>query len=216
MTYPGDLYNFILSITTATGAAPSITAAPVITIVSLGTNTAIVSSQAMTVIAGTSNQVYTYNWNTTSLPDGDYIALVSYGHDGITINSELLQKVTLGDTFITGVVALDATVAKNATVALDATVAHQADVAAIDPDTSSVVLAIQAKTANLPSNPASTTDVTNLLALITQVSNAVLGTWVVNKTVSPNVLTFFNPDNSVLATFSLTDSTASSNRTRTD
>jgi hypothetical protein len=216
MIYPGDLYTFVLPITTPTGVAPNVTATPVITIVSLATNVAIISSLPMTVITGSSNQIYVYYWNTTSLSNGDYLALVSYGTDVVTVNSQLLEKVTLGDTFITGVLALDATVAKNATVALDATVAHQTDLAALNPNNSSVVLAIQAKTNNLPADPASNTVLSTILSTVTSTNNAVLGTWVVNKQVTPNILTFFAPDNSVIATFNLTDSTMSSNRTRTD
>jgi hypothetical protein len=212
MIYPGDIYNFILPITTPTGVAPNITSIPVITIISLLTNIAIVSSQNMGALNGTQNQVFTYSWNTTSLPTGEYLALVSYSHDAITINSQSLEKVKLGDSRIIGVVAQDATVAKDITVAKDATVAHIQDINAISPQNSATILAIKASTDRLPTSPASTTDLTGITSIITDISNAVLGTWIVDKTLSPNVLTFFNPDNSVLAKFNLSDSSTSSNR----
>ncbi|MGI4814014.1 MAG: hypothetical protein ACRYGG_11880 [Janthinobacterium lividum] len=214
MTYPGDTYNFILTIKTDTGAMPNVTSSPVITIVSLSTNLPIVSSQPMMSLNGTQNQVYTYAWNTSSLANGDYLGLVSYAYDAVTVNSQLLEKVKLGDSRVIGIVALDSTVAKDATVSKDSTVAHASDLLAISPNNSSLVQAIKAKTDNLPSDPASTSNLNVIQASINILVNAALGSWAVNKASTPNVLTFYNTDNSVLATFTLSDSSVSSNRTR--
>lgn len=214
MFYPGDSYTFLLTITLATGAGPTITTAPVITVVNLSTGSAVVTGQTMTAITGTSSQVYKYIWNTAGLADGDYIGLVSYAHDSITINSQLLEKVHLGDSRVVGVVAQDATVAKDGTVAKDSTVAHTTDLVSISPNNSSVVLAIKAKTDLLPATPADNATLIAVQSAITDIHNAVMGTWVIDKTQSPQVLTFFNSDSSVLARFQLSDGPTATNRTK--
>jgi hypothetical protein len=210
--YPGDTYTFVLSITTATGVAPTITSSPVISVANVS-GSVVVSSQSMAVVSGTSNQIWLYNWNTTGAPSGDYIGIVSYAHDGNTYNSQLLTRIQIGDTYVTGVVALDATVAKEASVALDATVAHASDLSTIDPDNSTVVLAIKAKTDNLPSDPAATTDVTSVGSMVTDIHNVSLGTWSIDKTQNPPVMTLYTLSNAVLAQFTLTDTGTTAART---
>ena len=213
MNYPGDTYLFTLSLNTASGVAPTINVNPVITIVT-STGTALISSVNMTVIAGTQNQIWTYSWNTAGLSNGTYLALVSYSHDSITVNSQLLERVKLGDSFVVGVVAQDSTVAKESTLIAGDGTDYLTNIIETLSANSIVLQNIQVSTDNLPLHPADNDTLTSIQTTINQLLNAQLGTWIVDKTQSPNVLTFFNPDNSVLATFQLTDSSGSSNRVR--
>jgi hypothetical protein len=211
MIYPGDTKNLVLSITTAAGTAPQTTMNPVVSVVSLSTLAIIVNSQPMTLLAGT-QAVWYYAWNTTGCANGDYVAVVSYASDGLTINGRLLETLRLGDTNITGVVSLDATVAKAATVALDATVAHFTDLATISPDTSPTILSIQAKTNNLPVDPASMTLLTPTMTNVQNLSDYNMGTWTIDTTVNPQTLTILRPNGAILQTFQLTSSSAATAR----
>lgn len=212
MTYPGDLKNLVLSITNSAGTAPSVTVAPVISVIRLSDLTTVVNAQAMTMMAGT-QAVYFYAWNTFNAQNGDYVAIVSYAADGITISGRLLQVVTIGDSRITGTVALDATVAKDSTVAKDATVAHFTDLATVSPDNSITVAAIKAKTDNLPVDPASLTVLNAIAANVQDLHDSNGGTWTIDKTQNPQVLTILRPSGAVLARFQLTDSSTATNRT---
>jgi len=98
-------------------------------------------------------------------------------------------------------------------VAKDASVAHLTDLATINPNTSSVILAIQAKTANLPAIPAAQSDVTALVQFLTDIHDTVLGTWIVDKTQNPKVLSFLRLNGSTLATFTVTEDDNSAART---
>jgi len=157
--------------------------------------------------------VYSYLWNTAAAANGDYLAVVSYAADGNTFNGQFVERIRLGDSRITGAVALDATVAHDATVAKDATVAHLTDLATISPNTSTVVLAIKAKTDLLPANPASGDALTLITSLLTDVHDAQLGTWSVDKTQNPKVLTFKRLDGTTLASFQVTEDSNSAART---
>jgi hypothetical protein len=137
----------------------------------------------------------------TGLINGDYLAVVSYAANGTTYNGIFLEHVRLGDTYVTGPVALNATVALNSTVALAANTATPADVAAVNPNSSSVVLAIQSAIAALPNTLATQASIDVLNALLNDVHDYSFGTWSVNKTVNPRVLTCYRDDGSVLATF---------------
>jgi hypothetical protein len=181
-------------------------------VINLTTGAAVVTAAAMTLVAGTC-LVYSYVWNTAGMLNGDYLAVVSYAADGNTVNGQYLDQIRLGDTNIPGQVALNATVALDATVAKDATVAHLTDLATINPNTSSVILAIQAKTANLPAVPAAQSDVTALVQFLTDIHDTVLGTWIVDKTQNPKVLSFLRLDGSTLATFTVTEDDNSAART---
>ena len=212
MLYPGDIRTFLLSLSHTDGSAPTVTTAPLITVIRLIDGVSVTTAQAMVLVTGTS-LVYAYPWNTAGLANGDYLAVVSYAADGATINGRFLENVRLGDTRVTGLVALDSTVAHDATVAKDATVAHLADLATINPSTSAAVLGIKAKTDTLPTNPASQDSLLALTQLITDVHDVSLGTWVVDKTQNPKVLTFRRLDGSVLANFQITEDTNSATRT---
>jgi len=211
MLYPGDLKVLILSITNAGGTDPVVSVAPTVAVIQLSTMTTVLTSAAMTLIAGT-QAVYTYSWSTAGMSVGDYAAIVSYAADTITINGRLLEVFHLGDTNITGPVALAAVTALNATVAKDATVAHLSDLASVSPDTSATVLAIKAKTDTLPASPADQATLTAVAAEIQDLHDYQFGTWTIDKTQNPQILTILTPAQTVLGRFSLTDSTSTTQR----
>jgi hypothetical protein len=98
-------------------------------------------------------QVYSFAWNTAGNLNGDYLAVVSYAADGNTFNDQFVEKIHLGDTYVTG------------PVALDATVAHITDLVTVNPNTSTVVLVIQTAVNALPTNLASQDSVSLVLRL---------------------------------------------------
>ena len=184
---------------------------PVVTIVRLVDGVVVVNSQAMTLLAGT-QAVWTYPWNTTGAMNGNYVSIVSYASDGLTISGRLLSALTLGDSRITGTVALDSTVAKDATVAKDSTVAHFTDLASVLPDTSATVLAIKAKTDNLPAAPADNAVLSTVAANVQDLHDFNSGTWTIDKTQNPQVLTILRPSGAVFLKLQLTDSSTATVR----
>ena len=211
MIYPGDTTNLVLSITTAAGTAPVTTVNPVVSIVRLVDSVVVVNSQAMTLLAGT-QAVWVYPWNTAGAQVGNYVSIVSYASDGLTISGRLLSTLTLGDSRITGAVALDSTVAKDATVAKDSTVAHFTDLASVLPDTSPAVLAIKAKTDNLPAAPADAAVLSTVAANVQDLHDFNSGTWTIDKTQNPQVLTILRPSGAVFLKLQLTDSSSATVR----
>ena len=213
MYYPGDTYTFTIFITTPTGAAPTVTTAPTIQIINAGTGaTMLGSAGTMTLIAGTT-AVYTYVWNIPTGAKGKYVAVASYVANGNTFSSFPFESVSIGDSYISGSVALNATVAKDGTVAKDSTVAHLTDLATISPNTSTVVLAIKAKTDLLPSIPAAQSDVQAVQADTDFIKGMVAADMSVNRNVIPRTLTY-TYNGVVLATYTLTDDSNSSGRTQ--
>ncbi len=214
MIYPGDTYPIILSITAPYGATPTVTVSPLITIINLSTTSPVISSQAMTLLSGT-NLLYYYNFNTTSLSTGMYIAVASFAYNGNTYNNFFIESIKLGDTNITGPVALNSTVAKDATVAKDLTVAHLTDLATINPNTSSVVLAIQTKVNTLPTSPADNSLLTTVANLATDTRDAVIGSWIINKTANPNTLTYLRTDGvTTLSSYNVSEDSSSALKTK--
>lgn len=207
MIYQGDTYTFILSLTNANGSTPTIGTAPSIQIINAASGTSVLSVPASMNLVTGSTLVYTYSWSIPSATtSGDYFAVVSYSMNGDVYNGQYLDRVRIGDTYVSGPVALNSTVALNATVAKDATVAHITDLQTINPNTSSVVLSIQSKTNNLPNDPVSTALVTNLLSLITDIHDVSLGEILIDKTVNPRVMTIKRvADGSTLAMFYLSE-----------
>jgi hypothetical protein len=211
MIYPGDTSNVVLSITRSDGTAPVTTVSPVVSIVRLVDGVVVVNSQAMTLLAGT-QAVWVYPWNTAGALNGNYVTIVSYASDGLTISGRLLSTLTLGDSRITGAVALDSTVAKDATVAKDSTVAHFTDLASVLPDTSPAVLAIKAKTDNLPAAPADAAVLSTVAANVQDLHDFNSGTWTIDKTQNPQVLTILRPSGAVFLKLQLTDSSSATVR----
>jgi hypothetical protein len=214
MNYPGDIYRVIVSIIKADGTNPNVTSAPVVTIINLADSSVVVNGQAMTLLAST-QKIYTYAWNTNGLSDGEYLAFVSYASDGITVNGRFQEKIHLGDSRILGTAALDSTVAKDATVAKDVTVAKSTDIQSVNPNNSTAVLAIKAKTDALPTNVASQDTLATVLALLTDVNDCISGSWIVDKTANPKTLTFRRGDNSVIHTYTITEDNNQASRTKT-
>jgi len=144
--------------------------------------------------------------------NGDYLAVVSYAADGITVNGQYLDQIRLGDTNIPdrwpqryrGTQC-------HRRQGRDRGSSHGSG--DDQPNTSSVILAIQAKTANLPAIPAAQSDVTALVQFLTDIHDTVLGTWIVDKTQNPKVLSFLRLDGSNLATFTVTEDDNSAART---
>lgn len=210
MNYPGDKYTFVFPLQNPDGSAPQVTSVPTINILNLATNTAVLAAPAqMTAVPGT-QYVYTYTWNTGLVSAGQYLALVSYVANGVAMNNRFLEKLQLGDTYVTGPVALDATCAKDATVAHDATVLRRVDY--VSPDASTTVNAIVTAIATLP-QILSTQDQHSALAQLTQdIYDATLGSWIINK--STNTMSLYRRGGgSLLAQFSLANSNTSSSRT---
>ena len=212
MIYAGDVHPFLLSLTKPDGSNPTVTSAPVITIVRVSDNSAKVTAQAMSLITGT-QKIYTYTWNTVGAEDGDYVAFVSYVADGITVTNRYLDRIRLGDSRITGVVAQDSTVAKDATVAKEATTAG-ADTVALLPNISSDVAYIRQGIDTLPAAPANETTLQALLTLLQDIKDAELGTWTIDKSVSPKVLTLSRLNGDVLAHYHLSEDDQSAVRAK--
>ena len=154
---------------------PNVTVSPILQIVQLSTLTAMLTTPASMTSLDSSNQLWLYTWSIGAITNGEYAAIVSYVADGITMNSIMLEKIQVGDSNILGTVALNATVVKDSTVAKDATVAHITDLATINPNTSSVVLAIKSSTDNLPSDPAGMTLLATTIQNIEDIHDASLG-----------------------------------------
>lgn len=208
MLYPGDVHQFIL------GLNGTVTAAPTISIVDPASGTFHVRDVAMDPVMDTTNATaipgaYRYAWNSAGRANGYYVAFVTYGLNSVAHNKEFLEKVMLGDSRVTGVVALDATVAKDASVAKDSTVAKAADVRNIDPND---IAFIKTKVANLPLSPADQASLVTLLARMGDVLDSCVGAWSINKTANPKTLTLYRANGQVLATYTYSDDATSSQR----
>lgn len=206
MYYPGDTVSIIYPISKADGSAPVVTGVPTVIILRLSDQTIILAA-AMILVPG-STAVYYYNWQTANQPNTTYIIFVSAVVDGITYNTAYLDTIVLGDSRIQGPVALDATVAKDSTVAKAATTLQASSY--VSPQNDPVVLNIQSKVNNLPSNPASTTDVGAVLAAITALTNFQEGRWIVDKV--NNLLTVTDPVGNTLVTYNLVNTDSMSSR----
>src|ERR1039457_2108004 len=112
MIYPGDTYSFLCNVA-ADGVVPTVTTAPLITVFNIATRAPVVTSQAMPAVAGTQG-LYGYTWSIpTTIPNGDYAAIVSYATSALTVLNQFLSRLRLGDSNINAVVAKDSTVAKD-------------------------------------------------------------------------------------------------------
>lgn len=195
------------------GTTPNVTTAPVLQIIRLLDFIPILSLPVAMASLDSSNQLWKYTWNVGAAQSGEYAAIVSYASDGNTFNGRFIEKIQVGDSRILGIVALDATVAKDATVSKDSTVAHSSDLAAISPDNSPTILAIKSHTDNLPTDPASMTLLQTVIQDVDDIHDATLGNQIVDKTQNPAIFTLKRQDNSILASFQLTDDSTQSSRT---
>lgn len=194
------------------GTTPTVSTSPVIQIIRLSDFTAILGvAAAMTALDGT-KQLWAYTWSIGTALSGEYAAIVSYAADGNTFSGAFLEKIRVGDARVIGTVALDSTVAKDATVSKDATVAKSTDLATINPNTSAIVLAIKAKTDNLPADPAGMTLLDPTIQDIVDIHDVSLGNQTVDKTQNPAIFTLKRTNNSVLAQFQLVDNGTETSR----
>ena len=204
MTYPGDIYFLIFPLMRADGTVPTLALAPLLTIVNLQTGAMVLSpSPQMTLQSGMAG-TYVYRWDTSGLSDGTYLAAVTYAADGVVFTNQLLESIRLGDSRVTGQVALQATTAKDTTVAKDATVMHAADYIYVD--TSATMAAILAALGGV----STATALTALATTVQNISDGTLGTWIVDKVA--NTLTMRRPNGATLAVFALLNTSTQSSR----
>jgi len=140
-------------------------------------------------------------WNTTGMDDGNYLALTSYTANEVTVTQRLLGKVQVGDTRLTGKVALEATAAKDLLIAKAATTVQA--FAYVSPNSSLILQDIWEKVDSIPACPASQTALASLLSLLTDIKDQTLGSWVANKRM--NTLTFLRENGQVLKVLKLTN-----------
>lgn len=213
MLYAGDIVHILLPLLRTDGVDPTVTSIPSITIIHVPTGTAMVTAQTMTLIAGT-QKVYKYSWSIPGTAQiGEYLSIATWVADGVTFTGRYVKDFRVGDSRVTGVVALDSTVAKDGTVAKDATVAKASQLTGLNPDNSAAVLAIKAKTDNLPASPASEGTLTAVQSTVSDIYDAEFGETVLDKTVTPQVVTVRKTsDNSVLKQFEMTDGVSETRR----
>ena len=211
MIYPGDTHQIVFSLSHANGTTPSVTTAPLVTVINLTTGAAVVTAAAMTLVAGTC-LVYSYAWNTAGMLNGDYLAVVSYAADGNTVNGQYLDQIRLGDTNIPGPVALNAPWrSMRPWPRTRPSSSHGSG-----DDQSQYIVCHSGhpgQDGQLAGDPAAQSDVTALVQFLTDIHDTVLGTWIVDKTQNPKVLSFLRLDGSNLATFTVTEDDNSAART---
>jgi hypothetical protein len=214
MLYPGDTINVLLPLSRTDGANPNVTSVPQITIINVGTGVAAVTAQTMTLVTGT-QKTYKYAWAVpVGQALGDYLAIASYVVDAVTFTGKYVDSFRIGDSRVTGVVALDGTVAKDSTVAKDATVAKAADIASMNPDTSATIQAIKAQTDLIPPTPATEAVALDIQDKVTQLQDASYGRMDLDKTVNPQILTVRKvSDNTIRKQFQMTDDGNTTQRT---
>lgn len=216
MWYPGDVVPFLISLATPTGAAAVVVTPPYISILD-STGAAIdvagagIKTAAMTLIPGT-DAIYSWDWNTGGVPDGNYVAVVSYNANAVTVNSRLLTSVRLGDSRITAEVAPAVSTARTVDLPDKADVMLKTDFVAPSADES--IQTILAKVVAMPANLASQATLTQVLALLQDVHDVEMGSWVIDKTSNPNRMTLYRVDGAILQSFDLTRTDASAARNR--
>lgn len=127
-----------------------------------------------------------------------------------TISNQIISetdKLHVGDSNITGQVALNSTVAQNATVAKDATVMKSAQYVA--PQNDPLVQTIGTTVASIESDTSSTTTLLGTLGagsisgLLQDVYDNVFGSWSIDQTLNPPVLSMKRINGTLIATFQL-------------
>lgn len=217
MYYPGNVVPFFVSLATASGAPPVVTTPPYISILSADTDEALdlagvgIKSAPMALVAG-SDALYKYLWNTAGIPDGTYVVVVSYVADGLTITSRFLAATQLGDSRVTQEVAYQATAARRSDLPDKTLVMLKSDF--VPPAEDESIQAIFNKITSLPGSVADQATLEQVLAKLQDVHDAELGTWVQDRSVTPNRLTLYRVDGTVLEAFDLVRNDNSSSRTR--
>jgi hypothetical protein len=206
MIFPGDSKYYVVQL-----PAPALAGnQPQVTLVYLPSLNAVVTNAPMTQLGSTNT--WFYPWSTGSCQEGDYLVTVSYATATQIVNGAVLEVTRLGNSRITGTVALDATVAHDATVAKQATVAKATDLQAISPDNSPAVAAIRSRTDLIPDQPAQETTLNSMNALLTDLHDAATGSWILDK--SSQTLRMLRLDGSELCHFNVTEDPSQASRVR--
>ena len=198
--YSGESYSFLLFLMRNDGTPLQVTPLPLLTVVRLADEQPVVSQAEMQRLEDMPG-AYEYVWNTTGMDDGNYLALTSYTANEVTVTQRLLGKVQVGDTRLTGKVALEATAAKDLLIAKAATTVQA--FAYVSPNSSLILQDIWEKVDSIPACPASQTALASLLSLLTDIKDQTLGSWVANKRM--NTLTFLRENGQVLKVLKLTN-----------
>jgi hypothetical protein len=198
--YSGESYSFLLFLMRNDGTPLQVTPLPLLTVVRLADEQPVVSQAEMQRLEDMPG-AYEYVWNTTGIDDGNYLALTSYTANEVTVTQRLLGKVQVGDTRLTGKVALEATAAKDLLIAKAATTVQA--FAYVSPNSSLILQDIWEKVDSIPACPASQTALASLLSLLTDIKDQTLGSWVANKRM--NTLTFLRENGQVLKVLKLTN-----------
>ena len=198
--YSGESYSFLLFLMRNDGTPLQVTPLPLLTVVRLADEQPVVSQAEMQRLEDMPG-AYEYVWNTTGIDDGNYLALTSYTANEVTVTQRLLGKVQVGDTRLTGKVALEATAAKDLLISKAATTVQA--FAYVSPNSSLILQDIWEKVDSIPACPASQTALASLLSLLTDIKDQTLGSWVANKRM--NTLTFLRENGQVLKVLKLTN-----------
>jgi len=217
MYHIGDIVTLYLSLLPSNGSSPTVTTPPQVSVLRALDDAAMdvagtgVKTVAMSLVTGTA-ALYKFNWPTSTMTNGAYAALVSYVANGITITNQLLSVILLGDSYLTGPVALASVTAKTTDVPPVSEVMLVSDFVAPSADTS--IQEILAKVNTLPTSPADQATLLSVSAQMQDIHDGVLGSWSLNKDVNPNILTLYRLDGSVLDTYSFTNSSSIYSRTK--
>lgn len=208
MHYPGDILVFVLSLQAEDGTAPTVSGTPTCTVINALTGTPLTSpALSLTAVSGTAG-LYSGSWNSAGAPQGLYLALVSYATNTETVNGKLLTTIQLGDTYVTGRVALDATVAKDVSVAKAAYTLQKADY--VPPDQSTLLQNISTGLSALASNLPSLSLFNQLLQSVGNLSDFLFGNWTINK--QTNEMIYFRENGAQLKKYLLSNSANESSR----
>jgi len=206
MIYPGDVYFFVLPLMQGDGTSPTLAMAPLITILNLQTRAAVISPSPSMVLQNGLPGTYVYGWNTSGLPNGTYLAAVTYALNGVVFTNQVIETVRLGDSMIVSQVAQEATVAKDLTVAKDATVMHASQYTYNDPGpTLTAILAAL-------SGVATQTQLAAVASQLQDVYDATTGTWVVDKVANTLTMRRGGPAGAAIASFNLINTSTQSSR----
>jgi hypothetical protein len=147
-----------------------------------------------------------------TLGTGSVSVVTTVSNQLVTVKDEL----HVGDSYVTGPVALNATVAQNSTVAKDATVMKSSQYVA--PQNDPTVQTIAAQTNTINNNTAATSTLLGTLAagtlsgLIQDIYDYSFGAWRIDNTVSPPVLYISRINGTPIASFTLQQTVSATQR----
>jgi len=171
----------------------------------------------MTLVTG-SDYVYFMPFVIPSTAPADYVAIVSYATSTpTTVASQFVSALHVGDSYISGPVALNATVAKDATVAKNATVllASQYVDPSSDPTVQNIntnVQAVLADTAAIDAAVGVPLMSATLAGLVQDVYDATFGTIRIDQTANPPILYINRINGTNIATFQLINNPTTTER----